>query len=397
MSLGDPPPRVQATPSEKRDFRLAIVLPKMNINGVQKVHALLAADFLERGAEVDFVTSDPNGPMAAELPPESRIVPIGLTGGISFLLGLARYLRMCKPTHVISAYDDVGVVVIALRSLLNLRYFALIGMHNSIIGAHGEGGRLRRMKSRLILMTMRFALRRADAVVAVSEGLAMETTHVLRLPKHMAKVIYNPVITVEFEQKASEAPPEVPTAPDIPIIGFFGRLEPQKNVPMLLKAFAIARRAIPCQLLIVGEGSLMTDLHRQSVQLGVAQWITFHPFVRNPLPLIRQCSALVLPSRYEGASIILIEAMACGVQVIATDCPHGPAEILKDGELGQLVQVDDVEALAAAIENSLRGNFYVDPSILTKEALKYTLDASADSYAALMGIACNDKTKGKCG
>src|SRR5690606_28298448 len=136
----------------------------------------------------------------------------------------------------------------------------------------------------------------------------------------------------------------------------------------------------------------MTDLHRQSVQLGVAQWITFHPFVRNPLPLIRQCSALVLPSRYEGASLILIEAIACGVQVIATDCPHGPAEILKDGELGQLVQVDDVEALAAAIENSLRGNFYVDPSILTKEALKYTLDASADSYAALMGIACNDKT-----
>lgn len=374
--------------------RVAIVLPKMSINGVQKVHAQLASEFINDDIPVDFVTSDPDGAIVPELPAETRIIFIGQRGKLFFFPELLRYLRHSQPTHVMSAYDDVSVLVLAARLLPSCKYFVLVGLHNSVVEAHRSGSWLRQWKNWLIRKAMRWFYRRADALIAVSNGLAEEASTLMHLPRNTITTIHNPVITNKFQALlAASCPITLPLASDKPVIGFFGRLEPQKNVAMLINAFALVQKAVTCDLLVVGEGSLEVDLRHQCEHLGLTERITFHPFLRNPFPLMQRCDIVVLSSIYEGAPNILIEAMACGTQIVSTNCHYGPSEILQGGTFGQLVPVGDVDALAEALRRTITREFFVSPDLLTQEAMQYTAEASVAAYLKIMGISSTSRKR----
>jgi N-acetylglucosaminyldiphosphoundecaprenol N-acetyl-beta-D-mannosaminyltransferase len=92
-------------------------------------------------------------------------------------------------------------------------------------------------------------------------------------------------------------------------------------------------------------------------------------------------SALVLPSRYEGFGNVIVEALACGTPVIATNCPFGPAEILSGGRFGWLVPPGDAVALAAAMEDDARSHF--SPGRLIDRAQEYSVTKCVDRHQAL--------------
>jgi len=130
-------------------------------------------------------------------------------------------------------------------------------------------------------------------------------------------------------------------------------LRPQKDFPTLIQAFAHVRRAYPARLLILGEGEERPALEALVRQLGLEQDVSLPGFAVNPYPYMARASLFVLSSRWEGLPGVLIEALYCGAPLVATDCPSGPREILRDGQYGQLVPVGDVTALAQAIETTL--------------------------------------------
>jgi glycosyltransferase involved in cell wall biosynthesis len=105
-------------------------------------------------------------------------------------------------------------------------------------------------------------------------------------------------------------------------------------------------------------------------------------FVDNPLAFMGKASLFVLSSRFEGLPTVLIEAMACGTPVVATDCPSGPREILEGGELGGLAPVGDARALASAIGQSLDNP--VTAERLRGKAEEFTVDRAVDRYLALL-------------
>jgi glycosyltransferase involved in cell wall biosynthesis len=82
--------------------------------------------------------------------------------------------------------------------------------------------------------------------------------------------------------------------------------------------------------------------------LGLENDVSLPGFVKNPYAYMSRAAAFVLSSRWEGLPTVLIEAIACGCQVVSTDCPNGPSEILAEGKYGRLVPVGDVTALAQA-------------------------------------------------
>jgi len=195
-----------------------------------------------------------------------------------------------------------------------------------------------------------------ERIIAVSHELADDLSADLGIARRRIAVVPNGVNLAAIAKQAG-APLDDPwfAAGAPPVIVSAGRLSHQKNYPHLLQAFARLRRERPARLVILGEGSpsARRKLLQLAARLGVADDLRLHGFDANPMRFFARASLFVLSSRWEGASNVLLEAMACGCPVVATDCPTGVREQLDGGRIGPLVAVDDDEALARAMAQRL--------------------------------------------
>lgn len=134
-------------------------------------------------------------------------------------------------------------------------------------------------------------------------------------------------------------------------IAAVGRLEPQKNYPLLLRAFAAFWKTHPGYTLhIFGRGYLLEDLKQMTRRLGIENAVIFEGYVKNVHERIRDAGMYVLSSDYEGISNALLEAMALGLPVISTDCPIGGSRLCIENEKsGLLVSVGDEQGMEKAM------------------------------------------------
>jgi glycosyltransferase involved in cell wall biosynthesis len=129
-----------------------------------------------------------------------------------------------------------------------------------------------------------------------------------------------------------------------------GRLEPEKGFDILLPAFAelVHGRGLDLHLLILGDGEERARLEELARELEISNRVFMPGFQDNPYPFFAPADVFVLSSRWEGLGLVLLEAMALGLPVISTDCPHGPGEIIREARYGLLVPPDNVAALTEA-------------------------------------------------
>lgn len=132
-----------------------------------------------------------------------------------------------------------------------------------------------------------------------------------------------------------------------PLIGIVGRLAPQKGHVYLLEALPIIRQVLPAHLLIIGTGPLEADLRTRAMRLGIGNSAHFLGSRSDVLDILPHLDLLVSASLWEGLATVILEAMAAGVPVVATDV-SGSREIVTTGQTGILVPVADPMALAQA-------------------------------------------------
>jgi glycosyltransferase involved in cell wall biosynthesis len=163
-----------------------------------------------------------------------------------------------------------------------------------------------------------------------------------------------------------------------------GRLSRQKNFEGLLRAFAMARQWRPIRLMILGHGSprSVARLWRLARRFGVADDFALPGYVANPLPFLAQAGLFALSSRWEGASNVLLEALACGCPVVAVRAPSGVAEVLRDGAISPLVAIGNDAALAHAILARLASPR--DSAALQARAADYRLDHMLAAYVRIL-------------
>lgn len=261
-------------------------------------------------------------------------------------------LRRFKPDVVVSFRKGMSIITlgaIALYGRSKLRWIAREG-NNTIAVIHDE------LKStvarRVVEEFTAWVYGSADRLLTICHEMEDDLTAALGLDRRKLRTIHNAVDLAEVEERAAEAPP-AELALNEPYLIAVGRLERQKGIDVLLRAFAASEHRASHRVLLVGRGSHEQQLRDLATELGIAGRVTFAGWQDNPWSLMRRASLFVLPSRWEGFGNVVIEALACGAPVAVSDCSYGPKEIVQNGVNGLVFPVDDVPGTTRAIDRVL--------------------------------------------
>jgi glycosyltransferase involved in cell wall biosynthesis len=356
---------------------IAIFLPALSGGGAERVMLRLARGLVARGIPVQILLARAEGPLLAEVPAGADVVDLGAGTPWTKLGALVRYLREQHPRVLLSALDNINVGAWAAM-LAGVQTRVVVSVHNTLSESMNErSGPVDKLRRALHLASYRLG----NDYVAVSEGVARDLETGSGVSRSRIHVIPNPVVADDLESSSTDAPEHLWFGQSIPIVLGVGRLTAQTDFSTLLHAFALVRKRRPARLIILGEGEQREPLEALAVKLGIGAAVDLPGFVANPYAFMAGASVFVLSSLWEGLPTVLIEAMAVGTPVVATDCPHGPREILQDGAFGELVPVSDPTLMADAICRALDATTRPD---LRAAVEPYTAARAEQAYLALL-------------
>lgn len=346
-------------------MRIALFHPSLIHGGIQRVFVNLARGFLDQGHDVDLVQVSPEGDFRSEVPPGIRLIDLNRPRALLSVLPLARYLRRERPTVLISGAIQTNIAAVCATRLVHPRPLLVLTEHNIVSAITTDAPMWR---TRVTPAFIRMFYPRADRMVAVSQGAATDLAKMMNTPAEKISVIYNPILSDEFFRRADSPLEDIAFQRDYrPTILAVGRLHYHKDYPTLLRAFARVRKEIDARLVFLGSGEELHRLQALSRELKIDA-VEFRGDVPNPLPYMRAANVLALSSVVEALPTVLIEALAVGLPIVATDCPTGPREILADGKFGTLVPVGDDAQLAEALLRALHptGKATAPPEALSR-------------------------------
>ncbi len=296
-------------------------------------------------------------------------------------LQLFRMFRRLRPAIVHSRNQS------GLDALLPAR---LAGVRHCVHGEHGwdvhdlDGRRTKQMLLRRIHAPL------VERYITVSQSLRDYLIRRVGVQPGRITTICNGVDTTKFKPVASKPAGVLPASfigEGLVVIGTVGRVQPVKDQETLIRAFADLVRnnlkaAVAARLVVVGDGPLLDQLRRLTVELGIAD-VTWFPGDRTDVAqLLQSMDVFVLPSLAEGISNTILEAMATALPVAATRV-GGNVELVRDGENGHLFEVGDANTLKQLLERYIE-----DPAVRLREGERsralavenFSLKAMVDSY-----------------
>ncbi len=287
------------------------------------------------------------GDMAAAehpFPAGARHVRLAGGGSAGAIWPLRRHLLAARPDVLIAGPIIPNLAAVAAARLAS-------GWPGKLILSHHHPVRLARGQSwKNSVPLVRLLYRFADGSFAVSPGVREEAIAVAGLDPARVACIPNVLPPVPPLDAACPHPWLAPGRAGGPVFVSVGRLEPVKNLPLLLEAFAEVARRLDARLLIAGRGAQEADLRARIAALGLDDRVELLGYVASPRPYLAAADAFVLASDEEGFGQVLAEAMREGLPVISTDALGGGARfVLDDGRAGMLVARGDRLALAGAL------------------------------------------------
>ncbi len=264
---------------------------------------------------------------------------------LAALLRLGRIFRDERP-HVAHAHTYKAGILASVAARMSGVPAVVFTPHGhifapgaSIPGVPEEGWKLRALR-----WVTRAAQSCAHRVTALSEADLRDQLELGLAPRSRYAVVSNGIDLARFEPAFGVAA----AGPDRPVIGAVGRFTPEKGHRYLVEALGPVRRRFPrARLVLVGFGELEPELRSQARRLGLGEAVAF-PGERESAEVLSGFDLFVQPSLYESQGLAILEAMAAGRPVIATDV-GGVRDAVRDGETGLLVPPADAAALARAI------------------------------------------------
>lgn len=370
-------------------MNITLVISSLSCGGAERVLVLMAQELIERGHDVTIVTLSDKTTDFYLLPLGCSRLALGImsnsTSWIEAIRSNIRRIAVLRKA-INSTTPDIAISflritnITTILALLGTKYPLVVTEHNDInVFSYGK----------LWETLRRLTYPYCSMVVSVSEGVDRGFQ---QLPQSKRAVIYNPIV-VKDDGRANQLPVEVDFQKNWSVS--MGRLTEQKGFDLLLQAFKQVSSLYPdWQLLILGRGELREQLEQMRDDLGLAERVIFTGAVGNPFAVLKKARLFVMASRSEGFPMAHGEALACGLPVIATDCPSGPREMIRDGVDGILVPNGDVTALVAAMKSlmsdeSKRQQLAAKAPEVTE---RFSLEAIATEWETLIHELVREKT-----
>jgi len=360
---------------------ICLLVPNLGGGGAERVAVNLANSLTERNIKVHLVVFKKTGDYWDLLSRNVKIFSLESRGGRGryAIISFIKYLRKEKPESVLAFMEHANLVAIISNILIRGKALLVISEHTTI-------SKTKRRKIENIILRAFYPF--ADKIVTVSKSAADDLEKYVNHKKGQITCIYNPIVTSELSVRAREGSDHPYFKSGVPVILAVGRLTSQKNLGLLIRAFAKTKRHIKAKLLIIGEGLERGSLQNLVESLQLQEDVDLAGFQKNPYAYMSRASLVALSSNYEGLPSVLIEALACGTPVVSTDCESGPKEILDDGKYGILVPVGDEDKLAAALVeclNNLDKHRQMAVNFQREAMHKFTIDYATEKYLELLG------------
>ena len=359
---------------------MLFVISSLAGGGAERVVSILLNNFDRDLFEPQLALFIKGGEYLDSIPGDVRIFDLQKRTRYDFfkvILKLGRLINQEKPDCVISflTYTNIVTGIVSVLFPLETK-FVFSERSDPLQGLrHARCGWLKRMLVRAIYL-------KADKIITISEGIKKSLVSYFGLNESKIQTIYNPINVEEVVSLSEEnvSHPFFNNKIARPVIIAIGRLTRPKNYPLLLQAFAEVSKQKPVSLIILGQGALRDELISLGKSLGIQDNISFIGFQKNPFSWLKRSDLFILSSDWEGFGNVIIEAMACGIPVISTDCSSGPSEIIQSGNNGLLVPTGSINDLSGAIVRLL-----TDMNLRKKIASQALLDLKRFDHRHIVG------------
>jgi glycosyltransferase involved in cell wall biosynthesis len=330
-------------PERKRILFLVPAFAR-GVGGAERVISTLLRHLDHSRFECHLALVGAGGAYLDRVPASVTVHHLGVSRMRYSLPSIIKLVRRLRPQTILSTVVHLNVMLMLARPFLPGRPVILLReaiLPSAFLAQETAHPRVWRWLYRHLYP-------KADRIICLFDGMVDDMAEQMGVSRNKLVRIYNPVDT-EMVRRLAKAG-ETPYRGAGPHIVAVGRLQHQKGYDVLLSAFPAVLHAIPgARLAILGEGPLEAQLKEQAAKIGVNHAVSFMGFQANPWPYVQHADLFVLPSRFEGLPNALLEVLALGGAVVATDCPGGVREIEKASGKIILVPPEAPGALAEAM------------------------------------------------
>jgi len=361
---------------ENSPKKVLFVLPSLASGGAERVVVQLLKHLDRTKFAPELVLFEKKGEFLKDIPGDIPIYDLKKKSRYSspnLIRKLAKIIRDTSPSLIVGFLIYANFVIL-LAKIMSCRKVPVIIAEHSVPIPAMKNERMYLLRKWLY----RFLYPKAKKIITVSKKIKIKLINYWNISSEKIEVVHNAVDLNRIESLSKESVcfQEKDSVPKIIAVG---RLSKSKGYSYLLKAIKQVREDSPVRLLILGDGERRKKLEDLAKQLKIFDAVSFMGFQKNPYKYIAKATFLVSSSLWESFGIVLVEAMACGVPVIATRCPYGPEEIITDGVNGLLVPTGDVDALAKTMLRLLKDSFF--RKCLVEEGKKRTEDFRIEKMA----------------
>lgn len=330
--------------------RILFILPSLNGGGAERVTCNLMNNLSRNHFEIGLFLYTKKGDYFDLLAPDISVYYVREDGCANKLEILKKLIEVSQDYDVLfGAMELMPTYLASVAAFINNKKsvgWVHINMDMMLQRKKYISGRLH--KYFLIPFFYSFI----SKIIVVSKGAGISfRKYLLQNTREKIVSLYNPI---DFDMILRKGNEYIKNTFGTPLLIAVGRLEEQKNYPLMLDAFKLLLNDYhDAKLIILGKGILENYLQNLVIKAGMSDAVIFLGYKENPYKYIKMSDIFVLSSHFEGLPTVLIEAVALGTKVVSVNCPDGVSEIIDNEEIGTVVENYNAKKLCNAIKYEL--------------------------------------------